>query len=186
MDPILSEWDDSQSIVKSKITNRASIRILERYPLKETDVETLFEAEEMAGGEPEELYKLCRQLLNVWKYAIFFQPKPENFVELLQEKNYPPPVIKGLLEAYTSETTAEIVEHLATASHSAIPRVLSTDWSCRTVTRRNDVATSDREAILTFSTVDGVKRIELSGRDLEKLYWSVNRVQTSLDSLLER
>ncbi|CAP36574.2 Protein CBG19299 [Caenorhabditis briggsae] len=201
MEPVLQPWDDSQTIAKSKITSRASIRIFEKYPLKEENVSTLFSTEEMAGGEPEELYKLvvylikfenqsffiqCRQLLNVWKYAIFFQPKPENFANLLQESNYPAPVIKGILEAYSSETFTELVESLASCSNSNIPRVISTDWTCRAVARQNNIAFSDREATLTLSTDKGVKQVNLSAKELEKLYWTVSKVQESLDGLLER
>ncbi|UMM36608.1 hypothetical protein L5515_008696 [Caenorhabditis briggsae] len=186
MEPVLQPWDDSQTIAKSKITSRASIRIFEKYPLKEENVSTLFSTEEMAGGEPGELYKLCRQLLNVWKYAIFFQPKPENFANLLQESNYPAPVIKGILEAYSSETFAELVESLASCSNSNIPRVISTDWTCRAVARQNNIAFSDREATLTLSTDKGVKQVNLSAKELEKLYWTVSKVQESLDGLLER
>lgn len=186
MDPILLQWDETHTIAKSKITSRASIRILERYPLREEDVTTLFEEEEMAGGDPEALYKLCKQLLNVWKYAIFFQPKPDQFSNLLQEKDYPGAVIKGILEAYSSETIVTLVESLASCSNSNIPRVMSTDWTCRTVVSRNDMPSSDREAVLTMSTDQGVKQVQLSALELEKLYWTVNQVQSSLDSLLER
>uniref|UniRef100_A0A1I7U7U2 COMM domain-containing protein n=1 Tax=Caenorhabditis tropicalis TaxID=1561998 RepID=A0A1I7U7U2_9PELO len=186
MEPVLPQWDESQTIIKSKLTNRASIRILERYPLTDDDVETLFKAEEMAGGDPEALFQLCRLLIKVWKYAIFFQPKPDAFIELMQENSYPGPVIKGILEAYSSETMAEVVETLASCSNSGIPRVMSTDWTSRTVVRRDNLTSTDREAVLTFSTDQGVKKVQLNARDLERLYWTVNKVQASLDGLLER
>ncbi|CAA94739.2 COMM domain-containing protein [Caenorhabditis elegans] len=187
MEPVLNVWDSSHSILKSKITNRASIRILERYPVKEkNEVETLFDQEEMAGGDSEALFKLCHQLLNVWKYAIYFQPKSEVFIDTLQENGYPDAVVKGILEAYTSETFSQLFESLASCSHSGIPRVLSTDWTSRTVVRRNNIPSSDREAVLTFSTDQGVKQVQLCAKDLEKLYWTVNKVQSSLDGLLER
>ncbi|CAL2045741.1 unnamed protein product [Caenorhabditis brenneri] len=186
MEPVLPKWDDSQTIVKSKLTSRASIRILERFPLKVEDVETLFDTEEMAGGDPEALYQLCRLLLNVWKYAVFYQPKPEVFLELLQENAYPGPVVKGILEAYSSEAMSEVVESLASCSNSGIPRVISTDWTCRTAIRRNNLPSSDREVVLTLTTDEGVKHVQLSSEHLEKLYWTVNKVQASLDGILER
>lgn len=68
---------------------------------EKNEVETLFDQEEMAGGDSEALFKLviaacsfliqliqifqCHQLLNVWKYAIYFQPKSEVFIDTLQE-----------------------------------------------------------------------------------------------------
>uniref|UniRef100_A0A8R1DF56 Uncharacterized protein n=2 Tax=Caenorhabditis japonica TaxID=281687 RepID=A0A8R1DF56_CAEJA len=88
MTPILNPWQQDQTIAKSKITNRASIRVLERYPLTDGDIEKLFDAEEMAGGDPEMLYKLCRQLVNAWTYIIYFQPKPDDLIGSFREIYY--------------------------------------------------------------------------------------------------
>ncbi|CAI2355121.1 unnamed protein product [Caenorhabditis sp. 36 PRJEB53466] len=185
MEPTLTHWNEGQTIAKSKITSRASVRILERYPIEESDVNSLFDAEEMAGGDPEALYNLSRLLLKLWKFVIFFQPKPEALIDLLRGANYPDAVVKGILDAYSSNAFSAVSESLASCSFSGIPRVFSTDWTSRTIVARNNQSSSDREAVLTLTTNQGAREVVLSQQELEKLYWAVNKVQASLDDLLE-
>ncbi|CAI5452894.1 unnamed protein product [Caenorhabditis angaria] len=186
MEPELPEFDESISFTKSKLTIRTSNRILENYPITESEVTKLFDPEELEGGDIDNFFVFCNLLLKVWRYCFYYQVKPEKLANQLEEKHFPTSVIKGILEVWSSDQIPKIFENLASFSFSGVPKVKDTQWISQKVLARNGVEVQDEhQAILLFETTSGPQRVQLSAKQLEELYWTTNKIQKSLDNLLE-
>ncbi|CAB3396623.1 unnamed protein product [Caenorhabditis bovis] len=134
----------------------------------------------------EDVIEKVEALIQLWTFAIYFQHKPKSMQQILTENNYPESVISGFFNVYLGEKLVDVIERISSHTSSGIPRVLNTEWLSQTIISRNGCPGSEPQITLTIETNQGQKQLQLSEKQIKKLYYATNDVQNSLDNLLKR